>query len=351
MDFSVAAEEALVLVGVFLVEERGVVLVGGSQRTLVAHCLAQAREERVVVEAVAVLLAVVETEVVVTVVDRARRRVSPATRRCGVPRRLGIVCFVRRHRFDVHGRGPAGRRRCDGAGAGAATGATSPCDADHDGPCVGNLDLVDRGSFRGRAGCLAEELELRLDRVVETLAVLLLELLERVDIGRQRVAGPAELGDVRFELALLGLSDAACVLLGFGDEVLRFRLGLGHDLRCAGLRLRDGLVSCLLRQDQGPLDDVGVWSARDRGGRWCNGRRRGRDNGCPGRCRCCSGGLGSLGEPSTQLRVLSLEMLDRRRPLEELVDVVTVITPPGLANLDVAKLLGRDVDAGHGEPC
>jgi hypothetical protein len=62
--------------------------------------------------------------------------------------------------------------------------------------------------------------------------------------------------------------------------------------------------------------------------------------------------LGPLREPGTQLRVLGLEVLDGRcRALEELVDVVTVITPPRLANLDVAKLLGRDVDAGHGEPC
>ena len=69
-----------------------------------------------------------------------------------------------------------------------------------------------------------------MDRAAQTLAVLLLEALELVDVGGQRVARLHEPRDVLFEARLLGVGDAPCRCLGVGDELLGPRLGVGDDL-------------------------------------------------------------------------------------------------------------------------
>ena len=208
---------------------------------------------------------------------------------------------------------------------------------------------------RGRAG-RGELLELDLDRLTDALAVLVLEPLERVDVGGQRLARRVELLDLGFDALALALRDPACRRLGLADERLRLRLRLVDELAGACLRVGDGLVGGLLREDQRPLDDVGV---RDRDPFGHRGRLRHRlgrrlRNHLRRRLGCgLRRGLHGRGriplDPLLQGADLLLQVLDRRGgAFEQLVDVVAVVPAPRLTDLGVTKFLGRYV---HDAPC
>ncbi len=196
---------------------------------------------------------------------------------------------------------------------------------------------------------LVQELELPLDRGPQTVAVVALELLERVDVGVERVARRLELVDLALELRALALGDGRGVRLGLADDLLRAVLGLADHLLRLDARLGDGLVGRLLREHERALDDVGVGAAHR-----CGHGRRGRHDRRGLWCRCLRGCLrgSALGSTRTQLLRLRLEVLDRRRgALEQLVDVVAVIAAPRLTDLDVAQLLRGHVHGSHGRQC
>src|SRR5262249_45406505 len=87
-----------------------------------------------------------------------------------------------------------------------------------------NFDVVQLGPIPDLARELAQRVELGLDRLPETAAVLGLVLLEAVHVGAQRVAPGRELDDLGFESLPLALGDSTRRRLGIGDEAARLLL-------------------------------------------------------------------------------------------------------------------------------
>jgi hypothetical protein len=187
-----------------------------------------------------------------------------------------------------------------------------------------------------------EGAELGVDGLTDPVAVLGFEALERVDVGVEGVARGGQLGDLVFEASTFGVGDAPSVVLRVADDLMSFGFGVVHELLGFGFGFGDRLVGGFLGQDQGALDHVGVDGGNPTFGG--GGHRGWRDRGGPHWRRA-----GGLRGPGLRLVSLLVEMLDRRRrPLEQLVDVVAVVAAPRLTNLDVAQLLRGHVHRSHG---
>ena len=184
-----------------------------------------------------------------------------------------------------------------------------------------------------------------LDRALHAVAIVGLESFERVDVGDEGVARRGQATNLVFETTPLGLGDATRVRFGIAHQCLRLGLRLRDELTGLPLCLGDRLVGGLLRELQRTREYVGV-GARDTalGHHGPCRRRRGSGRRGSGRRR--------RGRARLRLETIPFgsEVLDRRRgALEQLVDIVTVVTAPRLADIGFAEFLGGYVGPGHAE--
>jgi hypothetical protein len=183
---------------------------------------------------------------------------------------------------------------------------------------------VQRRARRTLVGGLSERIELGLERPADPLAVLGFELLQGVDVALELVATGGEITHVGLQPAPLVLGDAAGGGLGLADERAGLRLRVLEHLPGPLLGVGDGLVGGALGQDQRPLERLFGLAVAG------SGRLRLAD------------ALGDLAHPFR-------ETFDRRRrPLEQLVDVVTVIAAEALPNIRITQFLGGNI---HSRPC
>ena len=189
----------------------------------------------------------------------------------------------------------------------------------------GHLDVVGRRPRRRRDRALARELlEVGLDRAPQADAVVLLEALQRVDVGDERVALGAELEHLALEAATLRLRLATRRGLGLAHHRAGLRLGVIQDLARLGLGLGDGLVGRALREQQRPVEHL------------------------LGLARLARLGVAGLGA-GREVADLGLETLDPGRgPLEQVVDVVAVVAAEPFPDVDVAEFPWRHVHGRNG---
>ena len=174
-----------------------------------------------------------------------------------------------------------------------------------------------------RAGELAQRIELGFDRLPEPAAILALVLLQRLDVGVERVTPRRQVLHFALEPLPLVLRDPARGLLGFGHEVVRLGLRFLEHRARAFLRFGDRLVSRLLREHESALEHLLGLAAL------AGASLRARE---------------ALGELSHALG----ETLDGRRgAFEQLVDVVAVVAAEPFSDVGVPQLTGSHI---HGKP-
>jgi hypothetical protein len=174
-----------------------------------------------------------------------------------------------------------------------------------------------------RAGELAERIELGLDRLPEPAAILALVLLERLDVGVERVTARGKVLHFALEPLPLVLRDAARGLLGFAHEVVGLALGLLEERARALLRLGDRLVGRLLREHERALEHLLGLAAL------AGASLRARE---------------ALGQLSHALG----ETFDSGGgAFEQFVDVVAVIATEPFSDVGVPQLTGSHI---HGKP-
>ena len=184
------------------------------------------------------------------------------------------------------------------------------------------LDRLDLGHGPGRGGgARAQRFEVLFERGREPVAVVGLELRQRVDVGEQRVAPGREVDD----LALESHAFFVAALLGFGlrfrEQLVRFELGFLHHRPRLLLRFGDGFVGRALREQQRAVEDVFGLST-------------------------------AVGFELRRFQALAelaypfVARVDGRgRPLQQVVDDLAVVTAERFGDLDVSEFSRGDLHA------
>ncbi len=202
----------------------------------------------------------------------------------------------------------------------------------------GQVDVVDLGPRRGRLDLAGEVLEVGLDRGADALAVPRRVRVERVGVGAQLLTARRQVEDLGLESTAFTFGDAAGGGFRVADERLRLRLRLLQQLARARLRLVHRVVGGALREQQRALQHVGVFATR---------RERHLRRHCHCRSRGCGLRGGGRGAAGSFLQLLRQALDGDGRPLEQIVDLVTVVAAPRVLDLAAPEFLRGHV---HGRP-
>ena len=188
--------------------------------------------------------------------------------------------------------------------------------------CDGKLDRLDLGHGPGRDGrTRAQRFEVLFERHRQPLAVVALELRERVDIGEQRFAPGCEVDDLALEARAFLVTASLGFGLRFGEQLVRFELGFFHHRPRLLLRFGDGFVGRALREQQGAVEDVlGLSTA-------IGFELRGLQ------------AVAELADP------FAARVDGRGRPLEQVVDDLAVVSAERFGDLDVSEFSRGDLHA------
>src|SRR5215471_18150621 len=171
---------------------------------------------------------------------------------------------------------------------------------------------------------LPQRIELGFDRLAKPRAVLPLVLLERLHVGIERVATRREVLDLALESRAFVLGDPPCGPFRLGHELPGLGLGFLEQRARPLLRFRDRLVGGLLREHERALQHLFGLAAL---------------------ARASFDGLKTFGQLTNALA----QPFDRRcGALEQLVDVVTVVTAESLPDVGVPEFTRSYI---HDTPC